>query len=187
MTDRVYSQQGEGKMRETREQQREKRIKREMETCVHFTGIQQKKCQAGIVYRDLVGGPDFGWACKIPCTMAYPDEKDRVECASRQTPTYEQAEKEVDKSEARMKVTLRVIRETHEDAKKNGLGIGHGGSGKLPCTSCGEGSIHYSVASVNGHIHGRCSKEGCVQWIVADRVSLETELEKPASAKEPAK
>jgi len=27
------------------------------------------------------------------------------------------------------------------------------------------GALHYSVASYNGHMHGRCETEGCVAWM----------------------
>jgi len=150
---------------DSKAQQKEKRIKREMGTCVHFTGIHQKTCSVGVIYRDLVGGPDFGWARKIPCTMAWPDETDRVTCSKIKHLTREEAEAEVHSDDQRMQRTLKVIHETHAHAKAAGLGVGHGGIGELPCAACEGGTVQYSVASVNGHIHGRCTKDGCVSWM----------------------
>jgi hypothetical protein len=147
------------------DKERERRIKREMETCVFFTGIHQNTCKAGISYRELVGGPQLGWARKIPCTQAWPHETERVSCAKLLHLTRQEAEAEVEADDKRMQRTLKAIKETHAHAKKNSLGIGHGGHGELECPACEGGVIEYIVASVNGHIHGRCSTPNCVSWM----------------------
>jgi hypothetical protein len=64
-----------------------------------------------------------------------------------------------------VKDTIRAVTATHEDAKAKGLKQGHGGRGELPCPVCKVGTIGYSVASVNGHIWGRCSTKDCVAWM----------------------
>ena len=38
---------------------KEREIRAEMDTCIHFRGIQHEKCGAGIVVRELVGGEDL--------------------------------------------------------------------------------------------------------------------------------
>ena len=52
--------------------------------CRHFNGIglggQAKRCDAGVDYRALVGGPALGWACRIPCL----DEPTAVRCDRRE-------------------------------------------------------------------------------------------------------
>jgi hypothetical protein len=60
---------------------------------------------------------------------------------------------------------IEVVVAAHEDAKKRGLGKGRGGSGEFPCPACGTGTVHYSVASVNGHIHAGCTTEGCIRFM----------------------
>lgn len=36
--------------------------------CVHHRSpIHNKTCSAGVNYRELVGGPDFGWMARRPC------------------------------------------------------------------------------------------------------------------------
>ena len=60
---------------------------------------------------------------------------------------------------------LEAIASTHRDAEAHGLKSGNGGTGSLICPSCGTGTINYSVASVNGHIWGRCSTSGCAAWM----------------------
>lgn len=38
--------------------------------------------------------------------------------------------------------------------------------GHIPCPLCSTGTIVFSRAgSFNGHIHGRCSTSGCIQWM----------------------
>jgi len=60
---------------------------------------------------------------------------------------------------------LIVVQAAHEDAKKRGLGRGKGGTGEFPCPACEIGTVHYSVASVNGHIHAGCTTEGCIRFM----------------------
>jgi hypothetical protein len=41
-----------------------------------------------------------------------------------------------------------------------------GASGKIDCPICGkQGSLKFSRAGYNGHIHARCATEGCVNWM----------------------
>lgn len=51
------------------------------------------------------------------------------------------------------------------EAKAKGLGRGHGGQGFINCPIC-KGQLGYSVASVNGHIWGKCKTDGCVSWMM---------------------
>jgi hypothetical protein len=51
-----------------------------------------------------------------------------------------------------------------KNAKERGYGKGNGGSGQVVCPSC-SGALRYTVSAYNGHMHGRCMKEGCVQWM----------------------
>lgn len=37
-------------------------------TCRHFNGLQNKACRAGVNIREMVGGSEFGWALRMPCT-----------------------------------------------------------------------------------------------------------------------
>jgi hypothetical protein len=36
--------------------------------------------------------------------------------------------------------------------------------GRIPCPACKTGTVGYSQAS-NGHVHARCSTEGCASWM----------------------
>lgn len=75
-------------------------------------------------------------------------------------PTKEQADAEMDG----LSDSLRAMSACHEDAKTRGLKKGNGGRGQIECPIC-KGNLHYSVASYNGHLWGKCETEGCVAWM----------------------
>lgn len=149
-------------MRKTKERIREDEIIVEMTRCLHFVGLKDE-CKAGINVRDLVGGETFGWAMRTPCLTTH--GKCTVVCEKRQLPTREEAEAEVNRADVALARTLTAIAAAHADAKERGYGVGSSGRGSFPCpVECG-GTLSYTVASVNGHIHGRCSTDGCVWWM----------------------
>ena len=84
-------------------------LRDEMRRCIHFTGLQNEACAAGINYRQHVGGPDFGWAKKIPCLDGWFGNRQSpcVPCAKRETPTMEQAQAELDRLDAMVKEAVR--------------------------------------------------------------------------------
>jgi len=44
-------------------------------------------------------------------------------------------------------------------------GKARGVSGEMPCPVCSSGTLHYSIAQANGHIHAACSTATCVRWM----------------------
>jgi hypothetical protein len=40
-----------------------------------------------------------------------------------------------------------------------------GVSGQMKCPCCEGGTLGFSVAGYNGHIHARCSTPGCANWM----------------------
>jgi len=38
-------------------------------------------------------------------------------------------------------------------------------TGRIPCPICGKGTLSFSRVSYNEHIWGRCSTEGCLEWL----------------------
>ncbi len=58
--------------------------------CIHFNGIQNDACWAGVNYRALVGGDYVGWALRIPC-CALERRENPAECRARHLPTPEEA------------------------------------------------------------------------------------------------
>ena len=37
--------------------------------------------------------------------------------------------------------------------------------GEIECPAC-KGKLHYSIASYNGHIWGKCETEKCLEWMM---------------------
>jgi hypothetical protein len=148
----------------TKEQRREKQIEKEMGDCVHFTGVYNTLCKAGVNVRQLVGGSDFGWATRLPC-LAMDEKGCEVTCSSRKFTTREEAEATLKAQDESFVKVSKCLKAAHEHAKDAGLGQGSGGRGELPCPAeCG-GTLRYSVAAVNGHMHAACSTKGCVSWM----------------------
>ena len=62
-------------------------------------------------------------------------------------------EQEAKKTKVDFSIALTAIKAIREkEGDKRGM------TGIIPCPSCKQ-DFHYSIANVNGHIHGRCS--GC--------------------------
>jgi hypothetical protein len=149
----------------TKQQQRkEESIKANMGRCIHFRGIQHKLCKADVNLRELIGGPDLGWARRIPC-LVMDSVECTVSCDKRVFPTREQAEAEEIEHEREAKEMLKAFDIAHEHASSLGLGLGKGGRGSLPCPKGCGGMLQYSVASVNGHMHARCTTKDCLSWM----------------------
>lgn len=140
--------------------------------CHHFNGIQHDCCEAGVNYRELAG-IETGMALVIPCLPEKNYETKRREemhetvreCSKLQRTTHEEAVAEAIESIERSTKVMRVMVAAHDHAKTQGLTKDHGGSSSLPCpTGCG-GTLQYSVASYNGHMHARCTTKDCVSWM----------------------
>lgn len=134
----------------------EARIKRLTLHCVHFTGVQNPACAAGVNY-DAARGTG-----KLPCLREYADG---ATCDKAQFPTREEAVAEFAAEEAAFARHALAHRAAHDDAKVKGFGKGHGGADSVPCPICTTGRIYYRVASYNGHMHAKCETDGCVAWM----------------------
>ncbi len=67
--------------------------------CIHFRGLRHQTCEAGVDWRALVGGPDFGIARRAPCLQ---DNNSEVACAHCRYPTPEEVQAHEDAMEAHM-------------------------------------------------------------------------------------
>ena len=130
--------------------------------CVHFNGIMNDACKAGVIYQQLMGGGP-GWAAHMPC---FKDEQSPVQCSQAKFPTPEEAAAEVEESDRQLEAVMKARTACAEDAARHGWGKGKvAGAAIIKCPICREGSLRYTVASVNGHIHGKCSTPDCVSWM----------------------
>jgi hypothetical protein len=141
-------------------------------TCIHYTGcINPRKptCDAGINYREHVGGDGFGWIKRIPChTLDGEDPSTKVKCNKYQEPTDEQiaaSKAETDEAIRKFMVVqtgaVRKWRQEQKWSRNNRVSA----VGVVPCEACGVGQIHLSMAAYNGHVHGKCTTENCVSWM----------------------
>ncbi len=121
--------------------------------CIHFNGIQNKTCKAGISY-DSMKPP-------LPCLRNVSHGLAIPECPKREWPSEEQIEKELAESEARsnrfMLLTplLAKIRKDHKGESWRGIEV---------CPVC-KGKIHISITAYNGHTRGQCETKDCLAWI----------------------
>jgi hypothetical protein len=129
-------------------------------TCKHFTGFQNGTCKAGVNYRELVGGPDLGWAARLGCIKDSPLNKPPLsECAKFEEPTKEEVEAwELD-------ITLRSNANIEAIRRIQKLKPERGTVGSIECPLC-KGRLQYSVAKLNGHVWGRCETKDCLAWMM---------------------
>ena len=122
--------------------------------CIHFNGIGNECCTAGVNYKELCGNaPSYG--ALIPCLGNKLIRQGIIPavCVKIQMPT------EVDIAEERMrKVGPLIARMKEEYKKKSGCRSFH-------CPACDVGTLTIAIAGSNGHTQGRCSTRGCVSWI----------------------
>jgi hypothetical protein len=136
--------------------------------CIHFTGIMNKQCKAGVTY------PDGPLPCLRERVVNFPKERrgeveklPHSECASYTDPTPEQIEaserefQDYTDKWSRAMVGVGEWRKAQGWSKKNRVSA----TGKVPCAGCGNGEIHLSMAALNGHVWGRCTTKGCVSWM----------------------
>ena len=134
--------------------------------CVHFTGIQNESCKAGVIYHDVVV-EGVGIPClKVLNSRNLPIVKDEdCVCPKRRFPTDEEVAQQVKESDELVSRALLALAVVAEDAEKHGYGKGNGGVGSCPCPVCENGTINYSVSSYNGHRHAKCTTTDCVAFL----------------------
>lgn len=130
--------------------------RRRAERCEHFTGTQNEACKAGHRYAEI-GRP-------FPCLAPY-DGAERPGCPDLLLPTAEQLEareREMRRFLENMgKARTAIVAHIEARGKKD-----RDDAGTLPCPCCEGGTLAYRYAGAyNGHIHARCSTEGCVAWM----------------------
>jgi hypothetical protein len=118
--------------------------------CIHFTGIQHEECGAGVNYRALVGGPDFGWATRLPCLKG---NTDAPPCALCHFPTPEETQTHVDEFEANMQrqqEDMEIVGAAHKNPAHQGLS---GQSFVYVCELCERASRFVSTTALQASVH----------------------------------
>lgn len=125
--------------------------------CKHYNGYLEKTCKAGMDYRKLVGGPDLGWAARLPCIPDSPLRKGPIQsCSKYETYTPEEQRAIEKEHKERSEYMFKAIKTTQS------LGLY---SGEIECPKC-KNQLTFSKARSNGHIWGRCKTDGCLLWMM---------------------
>lgn len=109
--------------------------------CIHFNGIMNKECKAGIKYEDVRVDKPYNFPCL----------KTGGICSKSQFPTEEEVQAEIKEIEVGGLWALTAMAKIIKEVKNSEYGFG-----TIDC-DCG-GIIHYSTAELNGHIRARCNK-----------------------------
>lgn len=136
-------------------------------TCVHFNGMgldRSKCCEAGVNYRELVGGPDLGWCTRAPCIKVGGVRRDPAEvvpCEKYAEPSAEQiaeSKRQMQELLRRMELVAPLVGRIKRQYR------GRGWSGVEECPAC-KGRLHLSHAKLNGHVWGKCETADCLTWM----------------------
>jgi hypothetical protein len=139
----------------TREQRDAARIKRKLQTCIHWNGIfGEPACAKGIDLPHHVGPARVatGWGNAIPCI---PNADPAFTCTHKATHSVEEIEAQEAKDRADFATTLAVMKVIPPGGK--------GSRGEVPCPKCG-GTVRWMRSSYNGHLSGSCPT-GCVAFM----------------------
>jgi hypothetical protein len=136
-------------------------MKKKLRKCKHFNGTVNKTCEAGVKYEDVRTSKGEGKGWSLPCY----DEAAPKKCAKCELPTDEEVAAEearwVKISEGTMMAREAIV--AHAGPWKRGT---PGAQGTIDCPVCSsKGTLRFTRAGVNGHIHAACSTKNCVSWM----------------------
>ena len=135
---------------------------RETEFCKHYRAMSDHDtCSKGVAY-ETFKGMKFE---KRPCFMKCGRDPNPG-CSLMEMPTKEEIkarEKEIAQQFAKIVIAREAIKAACGGEWKRG---DDGKRGRIDCPVCGGvGSLGFTRASYNGHIHAACETEGCVRWL----------------------
>jgi hypothetical protein len=132
--------------------------------CVHFNGIANDVCEAGVKYTDVRARADVSRPYSLPCLEKY--NKDGAKCDKCQMPTAEEVateEAEWQKVFAGTQTARKAIVDHLGGPWKKGMPTVRG---CIDCPVCHKpDALRFSRAGYNGHIHAHCDTKDCVSWM----------------------
>lgn len=139
---------------------KEQLIEQRMGKCRHFNGVMSKVCEAGIRYDDVKKLREDG-KVSLPCLL----HVDSKNCQKLNCMSFAEAEAKAQEWEDRLSwvAIARAAIVAVLGPYKNG--ISESKSGSMPCPICNTGTLRYSRAGINGHIHAACTSGKCVSWM----------------------
>lgn len=129
------------------------------EKCIHFNGVQNDCCKAGVKYTEIRGK-------HFPCfrgDMAEKLRKGEIPCVCLQLkwPDEEYIQNEIaehDKAFAKVEAGLEAVAHIRTEYK------GRNYKGVIECPTC-KGKLHVTHAACNGHVNARCETPDCISWM----------------------
>lgn len=140
------------------------------DTCKHFGGCRPPVCDAGVNIREVTGGPQDGWLIRIPCCST-PEIRGgkpvpRAACEKFCLPTDEEFAASERETFDLIEASRRMMQKASEFfGRVRTENRGRSASGTDPCPACPNGTLRWSIAAYNGHIHARCSTPGCISFM----------------------
>lgn len=127
--------------------------------CRHRTPFTDEHpvCKVGVDYHAFPT-PWYGPNGMMPCLGETPEA--RARCNQYSGYTAEEiaaAESELSARFARIGAIRKAIIAEHDASGSTG--------GDMPCPACKTGIVSWSRARSNGHVHARCSTDGCASWM----------------------
>lgn len=138
--------------------------------CKHYRAMSEHDtCKAGVKYADLPRGPArpcFWERCDRRGNALSPMPAPPSSCSLASFPD----EAEIAEDEAKSRERFGLVGKA-----RNAIVASLGGpwkrgtpgsQGRIDCPACdGKGTLSFTRAGCNGHIHARCSTGGCVSWM----------------------
>jgi len=144
-------------------------------TCIHFNGASQhERCERGVGYEINFGKGRSGMFLRMPCIQSRQDRHgntvpfDRrgetmLPCVLREEPTdeaVEKADREFSEAIRNTTVAMKLASQWRVKPKPDA-----DRETTVGCPVCKTGELRMTQSAHNGHVHGRCSTEGCVFWM----------------------
>jgi hypothetical protein len=130
--------------------------------CRHFNGLMNAACDAGVSYASVKQTRTGGHGFNFPC---FKDRMEGCACEKQSFQTDAEINAEIEESDRRFQNTMTarmaIVEHLGGTWKRGSPGV----SGSIACPVCKAGTLRFSRAAVNGHIHARCSTADCVAWM----------------------
>lgn len=128
----------------------------------HRSQYHNDTCEAGVEFAKF---HDLKWEDRPCCCPADKAVGTHPLCELSAYPTKEEQEaeeREVAALFARTDNARKAIVDHLGGPWKRGM---PGSAGSIPCPICTTGTLRFSRAGLNGHIHAGCTTEDCVAWM----------------------
>lgn len=134
--------------------------------CIHFNGLMNKACDAGMRYDDVDAGHRVAYRAALPCLKdrhlghGVPYTGPMGHCPHVKFPTEEEVQRRlasIEQHHQRMQAALDAVAPIRKEHK------GKYWTGTIKCPVC-EGTLHVRHHG-NGQVHARCETKDCVAWM----------------------